>query len=259
MDTQTVKKIVKEELPVLLKRDKDIRRFLIELSQEQLAKMGEKSNMIETKMDRQFDQVLEELRRDREAQSRKWEKHEKKWEEKEERWEKRWEEQDKRWAEQEKKWEENQEQIRQLFKKTDGLSKKYDTTLGALGARWGTRSEASFRNALKSILAEFNVEVLHVEEYDDEGEVFGRPEQIELDIVIVNGKTMIGELKSSVSQSEVYSFERKARFYEKRHNRKAVRLFIVSPMVDDKAMKTAEKLGIRVYSYADQMGEDILK
>ena len=33
----------------------------------------------------------------------------------------------------------------------------------------------------------FGVEVLNVNEFDDEGEVFGRPDQVELDVIIKNG------------------------------------------------------------------------
>lgn len=48
----------------------------------------------------------------------------------------------------------------------------------------------------------------------------------------------------------MYSFERKARFYEKLHQRQANRLLVISPMVDPRALKVAENLGIEVYSDA---------
>jgi hypothetical protein len=103
------------------------------------------------------------------------------------------------------------------------LDKKYDQTLGALGTRWGLHSEESFRNALAGILQELpsGVEVVHINEFDDTGEVFGRPDQIELDLIIRNGILLIAEIKSSMSRGEMYLFERKARFYEKRHQRTA--------------------------------------
>jgi len=46
----------------------------------------------------------------------------------------------------------------------------------------------------------------------------------------------------------MYIFERKVRFYEKRHQRKANRLIVISPMIEPKARKVAEKLGIETYS-----------
>jgi hypothetical protein len=41
----------------------------------------------------------------------------------------------------------------------------------------------------------------------------------------------------------MYSFERKARFYERRHEGKADRLIVVSPMIEPKALKVARDLG----------------
>jgi hypothetical protein len=83
--------------------------------------------------------------------------------------------------------------------------------------------------------------------------VFGRPDQVELDLIIRNGLLLIAEIKSSMSRSDMYSFERKTRFYEKKHQRKAQRLIVISPMVDPRAQEVAKKLGIKVYSYTDEV------
>lgn len=274
MNTQTIKKIVKEELPGLMKRDKQFRQFVIQLTREQLTELDEKTGKIETKMDSRFDRVLDELRKDREAQTKKWEEQNRKWDEENRKWDEqnlKWEElsqildelrkdreaQAKKWEEQDRKWEGNQKEIRQLFKSIERLDRKHETTIGALGARWGLRSEASFRNALKGILKDFDIEVIHVDEFDDEGEVFGRPDNVELDIILVDGKLMICELKSSMSKPEMYTFYKKAMFYEKRHNRKADRMIVISPMVLPKAVKVAKTLGITIYSYPREMGEGI--
>jgi len=128
-------------------------------------------------------------------------------------------------------------------------AEKYDRRIEALGARWGMQSEASFRNALAGILEKnFDTQVLNVNEYDDQGEVFGRPDQIELDIIIKNGLLLICELKSSIDKGGMYLFECKARFYERRHDRKADRLIVISPMIGERAKKLAKELGIEIYS-----------
>ena len=109
-------------------------------------------------------------------------------------------------------------------------------------------------NALAGILEQsLGVQVLNVNEYDDEGVVFGRPDQIELDVIIKNGLLLICELKSSMDKAAMYAFERKARFYERRHDRKANRLLVISPMIDAKARKVAEQLGIELYSDSDEV------
>ncbi|NIM17996.1 MAG: DUF3782 domain-containing protein [Candidatus Aminicenantes bacterium] len=311
MDAQTVKQIMKEELPKLVTSDKRIRKFVLDTYREVSL---EKADKKETES--RFDRILEEIKQDREEQFRKWKENQeeirklredqnkkweenlaeirklredqnKKWEENQEeigklredqnkkwetqnkKWEenqegirklredqnKRWEAQDRKWEDQNKKWEENQEGIRKLLKKVD----KHETTLGALGSRWGIRAESSFRNALKWILeGNFDVKVLNINEYDDQGEVYGRPDQVELDIIISDGILIICEIKSSISKSDMYHFQKKAQFYEKRHNRTAKHLIAISPMVDENAQKLARELGIKVYSYADEISPDLL-
>ena len=73
------------------------------------------------------------------------------------------------------------------------LVQKHDRSIGALSACWGLQSEAAFRNALAGILEQhFGVQVLNVNEYDDEGVVFGRPDQVEWDVIIKNGLLLRG-------------------------------------------------------------------
>lgn len=112
----------------------------------------------------------------------------------------------------------------------------------------GLQSEKAFRDALAGILKQsFGVQVVNVNDYDDEGTVFGRPDQVELDVIIKNGLLLICELKSSIDKAGMYIFERKARFYEKRHQRTANQLIVISPMIDARARKVAERLGIETY------------
>ncbi len=239
-NNQTIKKLIKQELPGLMKTDRKIRAWILQLTKEQLTG---KFNEIETKTESRFDRLLEELKRDREEQSRKWD------------------EQNRKWDEQNQKWEENQKEIRKLY---DGLEKywkdsnrKLNTTVGALGARWGLRSEGSFRNALKGILADLDLKVEHIDDYDEEGMVYGKPSSVEIDIIIKNGQLMICELKSSVSKADMFTFYKKTLFYEKKYHRKGDRLIVISPMVEIKAGEAAEELGIKVFSYAEDIQEEL--
>jgi hypothetical protein len=208
---------------------------------------------------RRWDEHGAEAERDRAEQARKWEEHRveterdraeqaRRWEEHRVETERDRAEQAHRWEEQALKWEENARHFDRVHEEIMAQAKKFDRSIGALGARWGIQSETTFRNALAGILEDsFGVQVLNVNEFDDEGVVFGRPEQIELDIIIKNGVLLICELKSSIDKAGMYSFERKARFYEARHQRKAARLIVISPMVDARARKVAERLGIEIY------------
>ena len=252
MESQQIKQILMRELPVIIHQDPEVRRLILELSRQYFADRAETEN--------RFDRILEEMRQEREENSRKWEEQNRKWEEQN----LRWEEQNRRWEanqqelramreEQNRRWEENQKIIQQMLDEIHALNRKHDTTIGALGARLGLYTEQSFRNALRSILEEsFGVRVINVVEYDDAGEVFGRPDQIELDLVIKDSVFIICEISSSMSKADMYTFERKARFYEKRHERKADRLMVISPMVSPQAQVVAQKLGIEIYTHAEE-------
>ena len=77
--------------------------------------------------------------------------------------------------------------------------------------------------------------------------MFGRPDQIELDIIVRNGTLIIFELKSSTDRSQLYIFSRKIAFYEKRHQRTADRKILVSPFIHPHAQELAQELGIETY------------
>lgn len=220
MPTETLTETIRRELPALLREDPELRRFILDLTRGLYADRAQTED--------RFDRILDELRRDREEQNRKWEENTR---------------------EQNRKWEESRQEFAAVHEEIMAQARKFDRSIGALGSRWGLQSEAAFRNALAGILEQsFGVTVRNVCEFDDTGEVFGRPDQVELDIIIKNGLLLILELKSSMDKAGIYSFERKARFYERRHQRKADRLIVVSPMIEPKALAVARDLGIETYS-----------
>jgi hypothetical protein len=267
MPAEPLAEIIKRELPGLLREDPEIRRYVLELTRELYADRVQTEGRIE--------RILDELRRDREMQARQWEEsrreqnlkweeqtseQNRRWEENNRKWEeetseqnRRWEENNRKWkeetSEQNRRWEESRKEFAQVHEEIMAQAKAFDRSIGALGSRWGLQSEAAFRNALAGILEEsFGVTVRNVCEFDDKGEVFGRPGQVELDIIVKNGLLLIVELKSSIDKAGMYAFERKVRFYEKRHQRQADRLIVISPMIDPKALPVARALGIETYS-----------
>jgi len=270
MSTDTLTDTIKRELPALLRSDPALRQFILDLTRTEYADRAQTED--------RFDRILNELRTDREAQTRqwqeqkredrlKWDEQNRKWDEQNRKWDeqkredqRKWDEQkredQRKWDEQNRKWDESRKEFDRVHEEIMAQSKKLDRSIGALGARWGMQSERSFRQALAGILEEsFGVQVLNINEYDEQGEVFGRPDQVELDILIKNGLLLICELKSSMSRSDMYVFERKVRFYERRHQRKADRMIVVSPMIEPKALKVADALGIETYS--DSLDVDV--
>jgi hypothetical protein len=248
-------------------------------SQKQWEESNQKWHENQTKLVAN-DQKWAESVKQTEETNRKWDESRKQWAENNRKWDesvkdreenahkwdestKEWAESRKRWEDNDRKWHENQKAINDLISKMDtkfeNLTDSIKSTVGALGARWGIRTEQSFRNALKGILEKnTDFKVLHVVERDESGVVFGRPEQIELDIVVKNGKLLIIEIKSSVGSGDVLLFAKKAEFYQERHNKRATALVMISPMIDDKGFEYIAHYGMIAYSYASEVDPVIL-
>ena len=209
-----------------------------------------------------IERVLHEIATDRETQTRRWEQQKQLWDDQAVRWKEqadRWKEQDFRWAQEDRRWEElaadrkaQDERINQRFERLEGDLQQIKLSIGALGARWGLSAEESFRSALAGILTEsYGVTVLNISFQDSEGKVFGRPDQVEMDIVVTNGVCMAIEIKSSVDKQAIYLFDRKVQVYSEREGRTVNRKIVISPMVDSRAFRVAKELGIEVFTRSD--------
>ncbi len=274
LSLEEVKKIIYQEVPRLVRTDPEIRAFLervvSEVGRERFAERRETEDRFEKMLaelkamrlefreemrqlreesERRWRESMEEIKRLREESERRWREYLKFKEESERRWQESMEEIKRLREESEQRWRELGEEIKRLHR-------MYDVGVGALGARWGLRAESSFREAIKGILEEsFPVRVERYLAKDEEGEVFGRPDQVELDLIIRDGEVIAAEIKSSMSKSDLYTFDRKVRFYEKREGCRVKRKIVVSPMVAPEALPVAEALGIEVYTYPDYIEE----
>ncbi len=243
MKEQEIKTLVLQALPTLIAQDPYVRESVWHIVTPYFAPRQETES--------RFDQMMAELQRMREDFERKWEEQRL---ESERRWNQNQAELRQMREDFARKWQEQQELNRQMLAEIARVDKKIEMKMGALGARWGIDSETAFRNALRGILEEVaHVQVIHVNEFDDEGVVFGHPDQVELDVVIHNGLLMLCEMKSSVSKGDVSLFERKALFYAKRHQQTVTHKVIISPMVDPRALPLAQAYGMLVYYNAEDV------
>ncbi len=232
LSSQEMKQVILEELPHILQTDPDLRRYVLKITQDRYADRE--------RTDDRIDRILDELKRDREDNQRKWDEHQKA--------------SDKRWTDNQRKWAENQKILEEMMVSIKALERKQNSSIGALGARWGLHSAAAFRHGLRAILEEsFGVKVERYEDFDYDGTVFGRPDQIELDVLVYNGTVILCEIKSSMGRSQMYTFWRTWQFYEKKHDRTVDRALVISPMIEDRAGQIAKELGIEVYSWADDV------
>ena len=232
MEKREIEKIIIEELPRLLAQSPAFRHQLIGIVAEVFVRKDE------------LKQVLDAIRLLREDFNKRFEEHSKRLEE----ISLRLEEHSSYIAQLIKRQEEHSECINELMKRQDQGTKRLESAIGGLGARWGIMSEDSFREGLKGILKELGLKVERYIDYDTEGTVFGRPEQIELDIVIKDSITLLAEIKSSISREEIYAFQRKVEFYERKKGIKVTRKAVISPFVDPRARPIAERLNIEIYT-----------
>jgi len=110
------------------------------------------------------------------------------------------------------------------------------------------RREA-FREGLRGLLErELGLRVEEWARMDREGRVFGHPGRVEVDVAVRDGKVVLVEVKSHVGRADVYSFRRKAEFYEKVEGKKPSRLLMVTPYAEREALRTARHLGVEIYT-----------
>jgi hypothetical protein len=67
-----LKQVIIRELPGIIQRDKEVQDFILGLAREHFADRRETES--------RFDRLLEELRRERERQDRRWEEQNRMWE-----------------------------------------------------------------------------------------------------------------------------------------------------------------------------------
>lgn len=177
--------------------------------------------------------LLEELKKQREDFSKRFEAMDRRFEEMRKDMNVRFEAMDRRFE--------------MLTKEMKDGFKILNNSIIALGARWGIFAEEAFRQSMSDILKELSFEnVQKWREYDADGYVFGFPTFVEVDLVIKDGKHYLIEIKSSVSEGDVLKLKRLGEFYERKYSIKP-ELIIISPFIREEAKARCEELEIKFY------------
>ena len=194
-------------------------------------------------------EAIEKLRQDlymfMKEQEKRWEENNKRWEENN----KRWEEAYKRFEAIERKLLEHDKKFEALMRRMDLLEKRIDRKITMLGARWGLETEKSFRRAVKGLVEEVlgRGKVEKWKFYDEKGEVYGYPSEVEIDLLIKDEVHILVEVKASASSGDVVELWRIGGLYQRVTGIRP-RLVIITPFIDERAMKTAKELGVEVYT-----------
>jgi len=118
--------------------------------------------------------------------------------------------------------------------------------LDALGARWGVMSGAAFREGLRGVVErELGLRVERWTAYDEEGNVFGFPSEVEVDVAVRDGKVILIEITSHARAPDVTIFRKKAELYAEKEGRRPDRLVIITPYAEEDAKKGRRETGNR--------------
>ncbi|MCC6054247.1 MAG: DUF3782 domain-containing protein [Thermosphaera sp.] len=195
-----------------------------------------------------YDTILNELKKLREDFQHFMREQERRWEENNRRWEeayKRFEAIERKLLEHDKRFEAIERKLLEHDRRFNSLMRR----ITAIGARWGIHTETAFRRAVRGIIEEI-LGKGRVEKwvyFDEAGEVYGYPSQVEVDVLIKNGLHILVEVKASASIGDVSILWGKGKLYEKVTGVKP-RLVIITPFIDKSARETAVKQGVEVYT-----------
>jgi hypothetical protein len=84
--------------------------------------------------------------------------------------------------------------------------------VGGLRAQWGEQTEETFQKLVRAIRQKVGFTSERFLDCDAAGEVFGHRDQVELDVVIKDGKASVVEIKSALDSGNTYLFDREVAF-----------------------------------------------
>ncbi|MCU7788743.1 PD-(D/E)XK nuclease family protein [Pyrobaculum sp. 3827-6] len=130
------------------------------------------------------------------------------------------------------------------------LERRLSLRIEALGAMWGVWSEEAFREGVRELLREAGYVVERWTYFDDKGQVYGYPSEVELDVVVKDGKTFLVEIVSAVRRAHLAYLRRKTELYQDVTGRRVEGVYVITPFIHDKnpphVIAAAQKLGIRI-------------
>jgi len=122
--------------------------------------------------------------------------------------------------------------------------------LNALGARWGVFSEDAFRSGVRELLKDAGYTVERWIHYDDRGYVYGYPSEVELDVIIRDGRTLAVEITSALKRGDLQQIRRKVEFFSTVTGRRVDAVYVITPFIHDRnpdaVVAVASSMGITV-------------
>jgi hypothetical protein len=122
--------------------------------------------------------------------------------------------------------------------------------LNALGARWGVFGEDAFRSGVRELLRDAGYAVERWIYYDDRSYVYGYPSEVELDIIIKDGRTLAVEITSALERGDLQQIKRKVEPFSAVTGRRVDAIYVITPFIHDRnpdaVIAVANAMGIVV-------------
>ncbi len=122
----------------------------------------------------------------------------------------------------------------------------FDRRLGVLGSRWGDGAEEAFRQGLLESVRALGYSVEHYHGQDPEGYINYTPRSYDLDILVLNGRTVAAEIKANASGADVTEFHRSVKLYERQSGRTVDTAIMVAVTIQRQAVENANACGVIV-------------
>jgi hypothetical protein len=128
--------------------------------------------------------------------------------------------------------------------------RRVELALNALGARWGVFSEDAFRGGVRELLRDAGYAVERWVYYDDRGYVYGYPSEVELDVVVRDGRTFAVEITSALRRGDLQQIKRKVELFSAVTGRRVDAVYVITPFIHDRnpdaVIAVANAMGINV-------------
>jgi hypothetical protein len=128
--------------------------------------------------------------------------------------------------------------------------RRVELALNALGARWGVLNEDAFRGGVRELLRDAGYTVDRWVHYDDRGYVYGYPSEVELDVVVRDGRTFAVEITSALRRGDLQQIKRKVELFSAVTGRKVDAVYVITPFIHDRnpdaVIAAANAMGITV-------------
>lgn len=158
------------------------------------------------------------------------------------------------------------ERLKEIFvtrEEFEKFTKWIRVRFDALGARWGVGSEEAFREGVRELLKHAGFAAERWAYYDADGYVYGYPAEVELDVVVHDGKTIVLEITSTLKRGDLPVVKRKAELYERATGRRVDAVYVIAVYIHDRNPALVEavayKMGIRLVkpeSFPGEAGEE---